>query len=64
MRQIENLWQERMQAYTKELRRYFKYMFNDHLLFVLIFGGGQLFIIIRNGSIHLLRVSQSGLSWV
>ena len=29
-----------MQAYTKELRRYFKYMFNDHLLFVLIFGGG------------------------
>lgn len=40
MRQIDNLWQERMQAYTKELRRYFKYMFNDHLLFVLIFGGG------------------------
>lgn len=40
MKQIEDLWQERVIAYIKELRRYFKYMFNDHLLFVLIFGGG------------------------
>ncbi|CAM4061554.1 ABC transporter permease [Lederbergia lenta] len=40
MKQINELWPERLQAYIKELRRYFKYMFNDHLLFVLIFGGG------------------------
>ncbi|MBS4177501.1 ABC transporter permease [Lederbergia citrea] len=40
MKQIDELWRERVQAYIKELRRYFKYIFNDHLLFVLIFGGG------------------------
>lgn len=40
MKQIDELWQERVQAYIKELRRYLKYMFNDHLLFVFIFGGG------------------------
>ncbi|MBS4218118.1 ABC transporter permease [Bacillus sp. FJAT-49711] len=40
MKHIEELWRERFQAYMKELRRYLKYMFNDHLLFVLIFGGG------------------------
>ncbi|MBS4210692.1 ABC transporter permease [Bacillus sp. FJAT-50079] len=40
MMQINQLWQERVQSFIKELRRYFKYMFNDHLLFVLIFGGG------------------------
>lgn len=40
MKPIADLWRERFQSYIKELRRYFKYMFNDHLLFVLIFGGG------------------------
>ncbi|MCJ8005910.1 ABC transporter permease [Lederbergia wuyishanensis] len=40
MKHIDELWRERFQAYMKELRRYLKYMFNDHLLFVLIFGGG------------------------
>ncbi|MBW8349645.1 ABC transporter permease [Bacillus sp. IITD106] len=40
MKHMDDLWRERFQAYMKELRRYLKYMFNDHLLFVLIFGGG------------------------
>lgn len=40
MKQIDQLWQDRVQAYIQELRRYLKYMFNDHLLFVLVFGGG------------------------
>ncbi|MBS4198528.1 ABC transporter permease [Bacillus sp. FJAT-49732] len=40
MKHIYELWRERFQTYLKELRRYLKYMFNDHLLFVLIFGGG------------------------
>ncbi|MCR2821070.1 ABC transporter permease [Lederbergia panacisoli] len=40
MKHIDELWRDRFQSYMKELRRYLKYMFNDHLLFVLIFGGG------------------------
>ncbi|WP_144463523.1 ABC transporter permease [Siminovitchia fortis] len=40
MKQINELWTERLQEFIKEMRRYFKYMFNDHMKFVLIFGGG------------------------
>lgn len=40
MKQISELWPERLQEFIKEMRRYFKYMFNDHMKFVLIFGGG------------------------
>ncbi|GIN73856.1 ABC transporter permease [Bacillus sp. J14TS2] len=40
MKTINELWKERVQAYIKELQKYMKYMFNDHLLFVIIFGGG------------------------
>ncbi|WP_062105327.1 ABC transporter permease [Bacillus niameyensis] len=40
MKSIDELWKERIQAYIQNLRKYFKYMFNDHILFVLIFGGG------------------------
>lgn len=40
MKQIESLWPERLHSFMKEIRRYFKYMLNDHLKFVLIFGGG------------------------
>lgn len=40
MKQINDLWPERFQEFIKEMRRYFKYMFNDHMKFVLIFGGG------------------------
>ncbi|KRG16641.1 ABC transporter permease [Lederbergia galactosidilytica] len=40
MKTINELWKERVQAYITELQKYMKYMFNDHLLFVLIFGGG------------------------
>ncbi|MED1202440.1 ABC transporter permease [Heyndrickxia acidicola] len=38
MKKIENLWRERLQLFSQELRRYLKYIFNDHLLFVAIFG--------------------------
>ncbi|MGE8205139.1 ABC transporter permease [Heyndrickxia sp. NPDC080065] len=37
MKQIESLWKERVQLYIHDLRRYLKYIFNDHLLFVVIF---------------------------
>jgi ABC-2 type transport system permease protein len=37
MKQIDNLWKERLQLYSIEMRRYLKYIFNDHLLFVAIF---------------------------
>ncbi|MGE6261002.1 ABC transporter permease [Heyndrickxia sporothermodurans] len=40
MKQIENLWKERLQLYIYELRKYLKYIFNDHLLFVVIFSLG------------------------
>lgn len=40
MKEIDALWSERVQSYIKEVRRYLKYMLNDHLVFVLIFGGG------------------------
>ncbi|GER65801.1 ABC transporter permease [Weizmannia acidilactici] len=40
MNGIDHLWKERFASYLKELRRYSRYIFNDHLLFVLIFGLG------------------------
>ncbi|WP_018662351.1 ABC transporter permease [Heyndrickxia acidiproducens] len=40
MNVIDNLWKVRAALFFKELRRYSRYIFNDHLLFVLIFGVG------------------------
>lgn len=42
MKSIQDIWESRLHAYIKEIRTYLRYMFNDHLLFVLIFvvGGG------------------------
>ncbi|RJS61679.1 ABC transporter permease [Bacillus sp. PK3_68] len=40
MRQVEELWKSRIAAYYSELRKYLRYMLNDHLLFVLVFGLG------------------------
>jgi ABC-2 type transport system permease protein len=42
MRNIDEIWKKRVVEYNTELRKYLRYMFNDHLLFVLIFalGGG------------------------
>ncbi|WP_059350484.1 ABC transporter permease [Bacillus coahuilensis] len=38
----QTLWEKRFQAYFIEIQKYLRYMFNDHLLFVMIFavGGG------------------------
>ncbi len=42
MKNVQELWKTRVTEYSTELRKYLRYMFNDHLLFVLIFalGGG------------------------
>ncbi|BCB02936.1 ABC transporter permease [Bacillus sp. KH172YL63] len=42
MNNVESIWKKRIVEYNQELQKYLKYMFNDHLLFVLIFalGGG------------------------
>lgn len=40
MKQIDSLWPERLHAFIGEVRRYVKYMLNDHVKFVLIFGTG------------------------
>lgn len=40
MKQVEELWRSRITAYYTELRKYLRYMLNDHLLFVLVFGLG------------------------
>ncbi|KAB7704954.1 ABC transporter permease [Bacillus aerolatus] len=40
MKTIDQLWKSRIEAYYKELRKYLRYMLNDHLLFVLVFGLG------------------------
>lgn len=42
MKNIDEIWKKRVVEYNTELRKYLRYMFNDHLLFVLIFalGGG------------------------
>ncbi|WP_203364147.1 ABC transporter permease [Bacillus sp. REN10] len=42
MKNIEQLWTNRLQSYYGELRKYLRYMLNDHLLFVLVFGLGAL----------------------
>jgi ABC-2 type transport system permease protein len=42
MKSVQDIWRLRLTEYIKETRMYLRYMFNDHLLFVLIFvvGGG------------------------
>ncbi|WP_243385825.1 ABC transporter permease [Bacillus kexueae] len=42
MNSVQQIWNKRFAEYVKELRTYLKFMFNDHLLFVLLFlvGGG------------------------
>ncbi|WP_243291452.1 ABC transporter permease [Bacillus sp. FJAT-47783] len=42
MKSVQDIWKNRLSEYLKELRTYLRYMFNDHLLFVMIFvvGGG------------------------
>lgn len=42
MKNIEQLWKNRLDSYYGELRKYLRYMLNDHLLFVLVFGLGAL----------------------
>lgn len=44
MKNIEGIWQSRLNDHITELRSYLKYMLNDHLLFVFIFlsAGGAL----------------------
>ncbi|WP_232726129.1 ABC transporter permease [Bacillus sp. FJAT-42315] len=42
MKNIEQLWKSRLDSYSGELRKYLRYMLNDHLLFVLVFGLGAL----------------------
>ncbi|MBS4171890.1 ABC transporter permease [Bacillus sp. FJAT-49736] len=37
MKKIDTLWKERLHLYSVEMRKYLKYIFNDHLLFVAIF---------------------------
>ena len=40
----QNLWNERFQGHVKDYQKYLRYMFNDHLLIVLLFvvAGGAL----------------------
>ncbi|WRP08021.1 ABC transporter permease [Rossellomorea aquimaris] len=40
MNKVESIWKKRIVEYNQELQKYLKYMFNDHLLFVLIFALG------------------------
>ncbi|RDI47866.1 ABC transporter permease [Falsibacillus pallidus] len=40
MKEINRLWTDRSRENHKELRKYLRYMLNDHLLFVVIFGIG------------------------
>jgi ABC-2 type transport system permease protein len=40
MNNVDNIWKKRIIDYNQELQKYLKYMFNDHLLFVLIFAVG------------------------
>lgn len=40
MKTVQQLWKERLNGYLSEMRKYLRYIFNDHLLFVLIFGVG------------------------
>ncbi|PFA62602.1 ABC transporter permease [Bacillus sp. AFS015802] len=44
MNNVDGIWRKRIAEYNQELQKYLKYMFNDHLLFVLIFAlGGAAF---------------------
>ncbi|TFD99231.1 ABC transporter permease [Jeotgalibacillus salarius] len=46
MKNIHNLWVSRLSEYQKELQKYMRYIFNGHLMFVLIFavgGGGYVY---------------------
>ncbi|PPA72402.1 ABC transporter permease [Jeotgalibacillus proteolyticus] len=42
MKHVNDLWASRLQDYNRELQKYLRYIFNGHLMFVLIFavGGG------------------------
>ena len=40
MNDVQQLWKERLDGYLSEMRKYLRYIFNDHLLFVLILGAG------------------------
>lgn len=42
MNSVEEIWNKRLEAHLTEVRSYTRYMFNDHLLIVLVFmlGGG------------------------
>lgn len=40
MNNVDTIWKKRIIDYNQELQKYLKYMFNDHLLFVLIFAVG------------------------
>ncbi|MBM7579820.1 ABC transporter permease [Jeotgalibacillus terrae] len=46
MKQVNDLWVSRLSDYQKELQKYMRYIFNGHLMFVLIFavgGGGYVY---------------------
>ncbi|WP_227395813.1 ABC transporter permease [Jeotgalibacillus aurantiacus] len=42
MKNVHDIWKDRLQDYNKELQKYLRYIFNGHLMFVIIFavGGG------------------------
>jgi ABC-2 type transport system permease protein len=51
----KKLWKQRVIAYFNELKRYLRYMLNDHLLFILLIGVGAGAVIYRqwvNGLSH------------
>ncbi|MEM5017895.1 ABC transporter permease [Metabacillus indicus] len=39
MKNLDQIWKTRLEAHVKEVQSYTKYMFNDHLIFVLVFLG-------------------------
>ncbi|AJD90661.1 hypothetical protein JMA_13440 [Jeotgalibacillus malaysiensis] len=46
MKHVHDLWSARLSDYQKELQKYMRYIFNGHLMFVLIFavgGGGYVY---------------------
>ncbi|MET3194008.1 ABC transporter permease [Bacillus sp. OAE603] len=40
MRTVKQLWSNRYKSYLKEISKYGRYIFNDHIKFVLVFGFG------------------------
>lgn len=40
MNDVNGLWKQRVAQYSKEVRRYLRYMLNDHLLIAVIFASG------------------------